>query len=337
MFAEARQQVRRRWRLPAVTFGAAALCSATIAAGAQNASPATPTRSVTDEVGRRVVLPVTVNRIVSLAPNLTETIYALGLEDKLVGDTDYCDTPPAAKSKPHVGSVLSPNLEAIIALHPDLVLAAANTANREETVASLDHLRIPTYASDPRTVNQMIESVARIADVAGAGLEGRALATRLRERLDTLKAKLADVPLAHVLFVVWEDPLVTIGQNTFIADALLRAGAESVIVSKQDWPQISIEEVVRLQPEYIVMPTTHGEADDERSAEDQLKKMRERPVWRALRAVQAGHVLTVSDEVIRPSPGLIDVIEQLARRLHEDAFQKRDAAFSRKECVSCAR
>ena len=306
--------------------------------------PARATRTVTDETGREVTLPVEVNRIVTLAPSLTETIYALGIEDKLVGDTDYCDNPPAAKLKPHVGSVLSPSMEAIVALHPDLVFAAADTANRLETVESLEHLGIPVYASDPRTVDQMVDSTLRIAELSGAVIQGRAVGARLRARLDALHEKLGDLPLAHVLFVVWENPLITIGPNTFIADALRWAGAESVIVTKQDWPQISIEEVVRLQPDYIVMAATHGVAEAERSSEAQLKEMRERPVWRELHAVQAGHVVITSDEIIRPSPGLIDVIELLARDLHPDAFQKSGATglgstdkrqMRQKERVSC--
>lgn len=318
----------------------------------RQAQPARPTRTVTDETGRKVAIPVEVNRIVTLAPSLTETIYALGLEGKLAGDTDYCDTPAAAKSKPHVGSVLSPSLEAIVALHPDLVFAAANTANRRETVDSLEHLGIPVYASDPKTVEQMLDSTLQIADVAGVAEQGEALVARMRARLIAVHESVSELALAHVLFVVWEDPLITVGQNTFIADALRWAGAESVIITKQDWPQISIEEVVRLQPDYIVMPRTHGEPDAERSDEAQLKEMRERPVWRELRAVQAGHVVTVSDEIIRPSPGLIDVIERLARELHVDAVEKSPARESvelewrempvlvpagREERISCGR
>jgi iron complex transport system substrate-binding protein len=279
-------------------------------------------REVTDDTGRRVTVAADVKRIVTLAPSLTETIYALGLEDKLAGDTDYCDTPAAAKSKPHVGSVLNPSLEAIVGLHPDLVLAAANTANRRETVDALEHLGLAVYASDPRTVRGMLDSTARIADLAGAEVQGASLAARLQARLDALHKRLDDLALAHVLFVVWEDPLITIGQNTFIADALRWAGAESAIVTNRDWPQISIEEVVRLQPDYIVLAATHGERDVVQSSEAQLKRLREKPVWRELRAVEAGRVVVVSDEIIRPSPGLIGVIEELARDLHPDAFEK---------------
>ncbi|HWW52072.1 MAG TPA: helical backbone metal receptor, partial [Verrucomicrobiae bacterium] len=103
----------------------------------------------------------------TLAPNLTETIYALGLEGRLAGDTDYCDTPPAAKSKPHVGSLLNPSIEAIVALHPDLVLATTSI-NRGETVDALGRLGIAVYTSDSRTVRDMLDSIALLAKLLGA-------------------------------------------------------------------------------------------------------------------------------------------------------------------------
>ena len=99
-----------------------------------------------------MAIPVNVRRIVSLAPNLTETVYALGLEDKLVGDTTYCDTPAAAREKPHIGAPLTPSLEAIVALHPDLVLATA--INRWETVDAITKLGIPVYTVESRTVTR---------------------------------------------------------------------------------------------------------------------------------------------------------------------------------------
>jgi iron complex transport system substrate-binding protein len=283
---------------------------------AQSAAAKSDTaRIVTDGTGRRVAIPADVKRIVSLAPNLTETIYALGLEDRLAGDTTYCDTPPAAKLKPHVGDTLSPSLEAIVALHPDVVLATS--INRHETVDALERVGVAVYTTDPHTVRGMLESTARIAEVMGAEARGTALVAQLQARLDALAARLADLPLVHVLFVVWEDPLITVGQNTFIADALRWAGAESVIMSKQNWPQISFEEVVRLQPEYIVFASNHtGFGNVE------LGALRARPAWKELRAVELGHIAVISEEVNRPSPGLVDAIEQLASELHPEAFRE---------------
>ena len=271
-------------------------------------------RVVTDEVGRRVTIPAEVKRIVTLSPDLTETIYALSLEDKLVGDTDYCDTPAEAKLKPHVGNTQSPNLEAIVALHPDLVLASA-TINWVHTADALKRLGFSVYTVDPHTVRGMLKSFEHIAEVAGAPEHGAALVGRLESRLDALHAQLESLPLVHVLFVEWIAPLMTIGQNTFIADALRWAGAESVILSKQNWPRVSLEEIVRLQPDYILMTRNHGGTNDE-----ELNDLRARPVWKKLLAVERGHTLMVDDEMARPAPGLIGAIEKLAHELHPEAF-----------------
>jgi len=273
---------------------------------------------VIDEVGRRVVMPAQVNRIVTLAPNLTETVYALGLGDKLAGDTDFCDTPPAAKQKPHVGNPQNPSLEAIVALRPDLVLATTSI-NLEETADALARLGIAVYTTDSHTVRGTLNSIAHIADMAGVPERGSALVEHLQNRLDALHARLADLPMVHVLFVVWEDPLITIGDNTFIADALRWAGAESILLSDRNWPQMSLEEVVRLQPDYIVFASGH-----EGAAKSDLADLRAKPVWRDLDAVEQGHVVDVSEEALRPAPGLVDAIEQLARDVHPEAFARED-------------
>jgi iron complex transport system substrate-binding protein len=273
---------------------------------------------VIDEAGRSVKMPAEVDRIVTLAPNLTEIVYDLGLENKLVGDTTECDTPPDAKSKPHVGNPQSPSVEAIVALHPDLVLATT-AGNPAQTADELNRLGIATYTSEgeTRTVLGILDSIARMADLMGAKAQGEEMVTHLRARLDALHARLSERPMVHVLFVVWEDPLITIGQKTFIADALRWAGAESIVLSKQSWPRLSIEEVIRLQPDYIVFSGNHGA-----TSEDELADLRSRTAWRDLNAVELGHVVNIGAEALRPSPGLLDAIEQLARDVHPEAFEK---------------
>jgi iron complex transport system substrate-binding protein len=263
-------------------------------------------RTVTDGAGRSVKIPAKVDRIVSLAPNLTETLYALGLADKLVGDTSYCDIPPEAKLKPHVGGPQNPSIEAVVALRPDLVFATTSI-NRPETVDALERLGVSVYTTDPHTVRGMIDS---------SGEQGSALKADLNARLDALHARLASLPPVRVVFVVWLDPLITVGQNTFIADSLHWAGAESVVVSHQNWPQLSFEEVVRLQPDYLVFAARHS-GEGAVTAKD----LRSRPVWKDLHAVEQDHIAIISDEIDRPAPGLIDAIEQLARELHPGAFR----------------
>jgi iron complex transport system substrate-binding protein len=277
-------------------------------------------RMITDETGRHMAVPVDVERVVSLAPSLTETIYALGLEDKLAADTTYCDIPPAAKDKPHIGGPKNPSLEAIVAMHPDLVLASTSI-NQPITADALLKLGIPVYTtSDERTVRAMLDSTAEIADLLGAKESGATMVSDMQRRLDALRARLQDRPMVHVLFVVWEGPLISIGQNTFIADALRWAGAESVITSDQNWPQVSMEEVVRLQPEYIVLSPDHMKAE----GAAQMNDLSTRPLWRDLQAVKLGHVVIASDETDRPSPGLIPAIEQLAHDFHPEVFDAKD-------------
>ena len=281
----------------------------------QSSSPDSSSRVVVDEMGRIVTVPKDLRRIVSLAPSVTEMIYALNLDDRLAGDTDYCDVPPAAKLKPHVGSFLNPSLESIIALHPDVVIAVAYSGNREETADALQKLGVAVYVINPQTVPRILDSMSGIAKLAGDDKRGAEVVSALKSRLDVLQKRLADLPLVHVLFVVQLEPLITAGQHTFIADALRWAGAESIVVSKVDWPKLSMEEVVRLQPDYIVVAP--GPMTDSVSTVTDLRK---RVVWRDLLAVQAGHVAIVSEEIDRPAPGLIDAIEQLAHEIHPTAF-----------------
>jgi cobalamin transport system substrate-binding protein len=273
-------------------------------------------REVTDETGRRVNVPQPVRRIISLAPNLTETIYALEAQERLVGDTDYCDYPPEALAKPKVGGAVNPNLERLVALKPDLVLVTT-ALNRRETVSALERLGIPTYATDPRSVETILTSVVHIADVIGERERGETLVAKLRERLADVSRRLENRAPKRVLFIVWTDPLISIGRDTFLADALKRAGARSIVESAQDWPQMSLEEVVRLQPDFLVLASAHGE-----ESETNFNSLRELPGWRSLDAVRDHRLAVVSDAVNRPAPRLINAILELAKQLHPEAFSE---------------
>ena len=209
---------------------------------------------------------------------------------------------------------MSPNLEAVVALRPDIVVAA-KAGNRKETVDALDRLHVPVYGLDARTVDDMLRSVQRFGEVIGASEQAKPLTASLTAQLDDLKQKLTGTQPVRVLFVVWREPLISIGQQTFIADALRRAGAESVIDLQQDWPHVSLEEVIHLQPEYVVIAS-----DDPAEADSDFAWMRNTPGWRDLKAVQQNKFAVMSEAVNRPVPRLVDSIEQLARQLHPDAF-----------------
>ncbi|HYA63049.1 MAG TPA: cobalamin-binding protein [Candidatus Sulfotelmatobacter sp.] len=304
----------------AALFVTSLLLCCTIEMAAQATSPSLPAsvpmREVTDEVGRTVRIPVNPSRIVSLAPSLTETVYALGAEDRLVGDTDYCDYPLDAQKKAKVGGVIDPNLEQIAALHPDLVLVTKG-ANRLETVRALDTFGIPTYATDPHKVDEIITSTEKLANVLNVPAAGKAVAEDLQRRLAFLQLKLGALPPRRVLFVVWTEPLISVGKDTFIADALRKAGAVSIVDSAQDWPQISMEEVARLQPEYLIFAASHSDAPVHDF--DSLANL---AGWRILNAVRNRHYAVISDAVIRPAPRIVSAIEVLARQLHPEAFEE---------------
>jgi iron complex transport system substrate-binding protein len=312
-----KQTTHARWMLAACA--ALVPCSFGVSGLRAQAPPvaaaATPEfRELTDEAGRTVRIPQPVRRIVSLAPNLTETIYALGLQDRLVGDTDYCDYPADAQKKHKVGGGINPSIEEIAALRPDLVLMT-KSYNRLDTVHSLEILGIPSYATDPHTVEQILASTEKLADLLGVPETGAALKNDLQRRLTELQQRLASLPPKRVLFVVWTQPLMSVGKDTFLADALRHAGAASIVDSTQSWPQVNLEEVVKLQPEFLVFADSHS-----LSGEKELETLAELPGWRVLDAVKNHHLAMISDAVNRPAPRIVSAIEDLARQLHPEAF-----------------
>jgi len=304
-----------RW-LVALTMGCLLLSGArveSLQAMPRDNTTGPASREVTDETGRSVLIPQPVRRIVSLAPSATETLFALGLGDRIVGDTDFCDYPPEAKRKTRIGGPVDPNIEVIAALHPDLVVATP--VNRIASVHSLEQLGIPVYGTDPRSVEQVLTSTERLGELLGAGDAGRSLLANLRARLSQIDRRLAGLPPQTVMMVVWLDPLISVGRNTFLEDALRRAGAHSIIDTQQSWPNINLEEVIRLQPKYLIFSS-----DDPQQVQRQLAELQDRPAWRQLDAVRNRRFIVVPEAISHPSPRLVDGIEQLAAALYPSRF-----------------
>jgi iron complex transport system substrate-binding protein len=302
--------------------------------GDAQSTPATR-REITDETGRKLKLPQEVGRVISLAPNLTEIVFALGDENRLAADTDYCDYPPEATQKLHVGGTVNPNLEEVAALMPDVILATS--INRRETVAALDRLGFPVFITDPHSVDEMIATVEHVGAALGVEKSAADVAGDLRSRLSDLDRRLAGAPARRVLFVVWTEPLISIGSGTFIADALRRAGGRSVVDTKIEWPHVSLEEIVKLQPEVLVFASAH-QGDTQR----EIESLRNLPGWRSLKAMQRSHIVVISDAINRPAPRMVDAIEILARALHPEAFPRSGTTASPanspvEEACACAR
>lgn len=268
-----------------------------------------PARQVIDQTGRSVNVPERPQRLISLAPSITETIYALGLGGRLVGNTDYCDYPPEAKQKPRVGSVLNPNLERIVALKPDLVIGSAE-ANRLETADRLERLGIPLYGVTAHTVDEALASIEDLGRALGDEAAARNVVVQLRARAADVEKRIAGRQPVKVLFVVWHRPLTTAGRHTFVSDVIRRAGGVSIADDLLgDWPRMSLEEAVRRKPDVILF--SHSE-----SFTPNLDEFESLPGWRGLPAVRNGRMHFISDSIVRPSPRLIDALEDVARILH---------------------
>lgn len=304
------EQRRTKTRPAPLLAAAALLCLPLGLSGAER-----PTRTVVDETGRVLRVPVRIERIVSLAPNLTEIVYALGLEARLVGVTNQCDFPPAARAKPMVGDVLNPSLEKIIELKPDVVLGTT-AGNRRETVEAVERAGLPLYGIEARNVEDILVSIQDVAGLLGVPEAGKALVGQLQARLAALGARLEKAWRPQILFVLWLEPLLTVGGDTFLNDVLSRAGAESVTAElHQDWPRLSLEFVIERDPDYLVLPRTFG-------LQARLARLAEGPPWREMRAVEHNRVVWLEDAVLRPGPRIVEAIEALARALHPEIFAR---------------
>ncbi len=269
-------------------------------------------RRITDETGRSVNVPDHPQRLVSLAPSITEIVYALGLGDHLVGDTEYCDYPPEAKQKPHVGAILNPSLEQIVALKPDLVLGIAE-ANRREIADQLERLGVPLYGLTAHTIDEMLRSVHDLGELLGRQAEASALVERLQVRIQAVAEQVKGRPRPKVLFAVWYQPLITAGPHTFIADVVRRAGGDSITDDlSEEWPRLSLEEALHRDPDIILFPRSESFAPS-------LDTFRNLPGWRDLRAVKNQQLYFIPDTIVRPCPRLVDALEEVARILHPQA------------------
>ena len=271
--------------------------------------PAASARIVKDQTGRSVDVPNKPHRLVSLAPNITEIVYALGLGDELVGDTDYCDFPFEAKNKPHVGTMVNPSLERIVALKPDLALGTPE-ANRRETADQLERLGIPLYGVTASTLAGTLASIEDLGKILGRAAEARSLVAQMQARIVRVEKRIEGQPKPKVLFVVWYRPLITVGPSTFIADVIRAAGGIPIGENlKGEWPRLTLEELLPQNPSIILLPKTESFSP----STDEFQRL---PGWKELRAVKEHRMFYVSETIMRPCPRLVDALEELAVVLH---------------------
>jgi len=269
------------------------------------------TRLVADGLGRRVRIPVHPGRIVSLAPNVTDAILALGLVDRLVGITDFCRLPAGTPPVRRVGGMLDPDLETIRALRPDL-LVGSTSGNDPGFATQAAALGLPFYALHAPDVESVLNSLQDLASSLGEPARGEELRAALQRRLDAVARRVEARSPARVLFVVWGDPLVVPGRTAFLTDALRRAGGVSITAdAAAAWPAFDVELAIARAPEVILTTA------DSRSTVERLERD---GAWREVPAVRLRRVHIVSDAIQQPGPRVVDGIEEAARCLHPEAF-----------------
>jgi iron complex transport system substrate-binding protein len=267
-----------------------------------------------DMTGREITLPGPATRIVSLVPSVTELIYALGGEDRLAGRTDFCDYPPAALQKPSVGGMISPSLEAIVALRADLVVATT-AGNREETVLQLRRLGLPTYIVTADRVAEVFDLVARVGELTGRTAAVASLVTQMNERIARIRKLVQPYRSPRVLYVLWPDPLIVPGRHALVTELIEIAGGRSVTAVDGDaYPRYSLEAAVAASPEVILL-ASHGSR-----AGAAVKEKWERLA--SLPAIKTGRLHAVDGDLMhRYGPRMIDGLAQIARAIHPEAFK----------------
>lgn len=278
-------------------------------------TPAFASRRVTDELGRSVIVPDVPLRILCLTPALTETVYELGAGDSIAGVTDYTVFPAQARTKPSIGGIVDPSIEKIVALRPDLVLAAAHL-NRPETIRQLDDLSLPVFVVAPEGLDGVLKMIRSIGDAINRRTDAVDLVKRLTAGRDALSSRLSGLPRPKILVVIWYEPVLTAGGKAYVTEAINAAGGTSVTADiAQAWPQISVEEVIKRSPDVLLLvKELHGGIT--------VDALKARAGWDRLEAVRSARVFYVDERLVLPSPSVFAAIEELARALHPSAFER---------------
>ena len=296
--------------------GALVLCAAGLCAAAEAAI-------VPDMLGRPVVIPERPLRLVSLAPSITETVYALGRGEWLVGVTAICDYPAPVRALPKVGGIAAPNLEQIVRLRPDIVFATAE-GNSRDLLDQLERLELPTFALRPDSYRGVIASILAVGRALRADRAAQGVVEDIQRGVLRVRERVAGLPRSRVLYLIWTDPLIAAGAGTYLHDLLELAGGKNIAWERTgSYPRLNWEQVVARGPEVILL-ADHRD-DSKRAATGSGAMPPAWQTWQAVPAIRTGRVLAVpSNTILRPGPRVGEGLTRLARAIHPEAFGPRE-------------
>ncbi|MGI6083425.1 MAG: ABC transporter substrate-binding protein [Limnochordia bacterium] len=275
--------------------------------------------TVTDDMGREVVISSRPERLVSLAPSWTEILFSLGLEDQVVGVTTFCDYPPAVAGKQKVGGFSDPNIELIVALKADVVFG---TTIHQKVVTELERRGIKFICQKATSVEQVRNNVRMAAMVAGVPEQAEAVTADIDKKIALVRDTLSSSSLPYVgkrtvLYLVWDEPVMSLGPKTLISDLITLAGGISMTRdAATDYPSYSLETVIAANPDVVLAPAVPGGAGVDPQA------LKNKAGWRALTAVRQGNVRLVDDNLVsRAGPRVGEGVLEMARAIYPELFK----------------
>jgi len=288
-----------------------------LAACTPPAEETVPLGGVTDQLGRTVELDGVPQRIISLAPGNTEILFALGLGDRVVGVTEYCNYPEAAKDKEAIGGFSTVDLERVVTLSPDLILATS--MHEEETLPALENRGLTVFALVPTTLDEVLEAISLVGEITGKAEEAAGLVNDMKERISAVTEKTDGLSPDHrprVFFITWHDPLMTPGSETRHDELIQMAGGVNIARDLSGYADISLEAVVKANPEVIIAGVGMGTGEDLPA-----QFIRTEPRLGGTDARQNGRVYEIDTDLEgRPGPRIVDALEEFARFIHPELF-----------------
>jgi len=277
----------------------------------------TPAGAVVDDLGRSVNIEKIPQRIISLAPSNTEILFALGLGEKVVGVTEYCNYPPEALDKEKVGGFSTPDIEKIIALEPDLILASSIHA--KEIIPALEERGLIVFAIEPKDLDELFEDIKVVGKITGKEKEASELVAQMERRVKAVTEKtdkLREDQRPRVFYPVWHDPLWTVGSETFVNELIEKAGGVNIFQDIKRYKTVDLETVIARNPEIIIAAAGHEDA-----GEELFKWVKSELRLRGTEAHRNNRVYRIdSDTVERAGPRIVEGLEVLAKCIHPEIF-----------------
>ncbi len=269
-----------------------------------------------DEVGREVTFPFPPKRLVSLAPNITEILFSLDLDEEIVGVSLHCNYPEKVKDRVRVGSYVSLDYERIVSLSPDLVIATG-AGNTRDMVVRLERLGFPTYVIFPKKFDDVLQSIHHIGQVISREKKALSMIQEMKKRKQGIIERTGHLPRPKVFLQIGEAPLVTVGRGSFADDLIRLAGGENIAgMGTERYPRFGMEEILRRSPEVILISSMNPRGDYDRVLKEWSR-------WMTIPAVKNGRVHLINSDLIdRPSPRIIEGLEEMARFIHPEKLMR---------------